>query len=479
MVRGRINRFRQRVVAPVPAAAPEPPRRTRPGWLIAIEGGDGAGKSTQITALAAWLSDRGFEVVATREPGGTELGRQLRDILLHRGDLGGIGDRTEALLFAADRADHIEKVVKPALDRGAVVLTDRHVDSSIAYQSGGRGLPADTIAALSAFATDGVRPDFTLLLDLDPALASDRAAQRAAGQSAQQTLQAQQSNQQSARPTGGPDRLEAEPPDFHARVREVFRSRAAADPDRYLVLDASEPAGVITAISQDRLVQLLPKSPREAAEEAERLRVIAAAEEAERQEQAAREAAKRAAAEAAEQKAKAEQLAAEQAAQAAKQAEIARVAEQAAAERAKAEAARIEAQRQVEADRAAAELSASERSRQLALDAARRAEAEQVVRRAEAKAKAQAREQAAADLAAKAESEARTRQLVARATSPASSTSSTGGSGDATDSSALGQTPDAHLTDDRSDRSLADDLLGDSRFEPDQKPRRWRSKDSS
>jgi dTMP kinase len=488
MVRRRIKQMRQRATAPARVAKPVLAARPWPGWFIAVEGGDGAGKSTQIAALAEWLRKRGFEVVATREPGGTELGHQLRDVLLHRSDLGGIGVRTEALLFAADRADHMEKVVMPALTRGAIVLTDRHVDSSIAYQSGGRGLPAEAVAALSTFATQGVRPDLILLLDLDPEVAGRRAAQRSvpyADQSSAQ-LSAQSWAQSSAQPSpqsvpehsegsaqpepsarrsAGLDRLEAEPPAFHARVRAVFRDRAAADPGRYLVLDASEPAGVITAICQDRLAAFLPSSPREAAEEVERLRAIAEAEEAERAEQAARLAAAQAAAEAKAREAKAKALAAAQAEQAKRQVEITGLAEQAAAERAKAEAARAEAQRQVEADRAAAELRVAERSQQLAADAARRAEAEQVVRRAEARAKAQAREQAAADLAARAESEERTRKLVARATAiPASASTSA---------------PEEPAAARSAGKSLADDLLGDGQSEPEQRSRRWRMRDDS
>ena len=477
MVRGRLNRIRQRVTAPRPAAgpaaAPAPAERsTAPGWFIAVEGGDGAGKSTQIAALADWLRQRGFEVVATREPGGTELGRQLRDILLHRGDLGGIAARTEALLFAADRADHIEKVVRPALARGAIVLTDRHVDSSIAYQSGGRGLPAEAVAALSAFATDGLRPDLTLLLDVDPAVARDRAAQRSAGQAAQ--AMAQELAHQTPGSAGGPDRLEAEPLAFHARVRAVFRARAAAEPDRYLVLDAAEPPAVITAISQDRLAALLPPSPREAAEEAERQRAIAEAEEAERAEQAARAAARQAALEAEAQRFKEQEEAAAQAEQDAQQAEVTRLAEQAAAERAAIEAARVEARRQAEADRAAQELSAVERGRQLAEDAARRAEAEQVVRRAEARAKAQAREQAAADQAASAESEARTRQLVARASASAEEPGRVPEPYPAREAAARNEPGTSH----EDVPSLADELFGDAQPEPSQKNRRWRSKDA-
>ena len=481
MVRARIRQIRRRVAGPDSSAGSAPAERAEAGWFIAVEGGDGTGKSTQIAALADWLTRRGYEVVATREPGGTELGRQLREILLHRADLGGVAARTEALLFAADRADHIEKVVRPALARGAIVISDRHVDSSIAYQSGGRGLPADAVIALSAFATNRVRPDLTVLLDLEPTAARERAALRAGG---------------------GPDRLEAEPPAFHTRVRAVFRDRAAADPGHYLVVDAAEPPAVITAICQDRLAGLLPQSPREIAEEAERQRALAEAEEAERALRAAHAAAAQAAAEKAAREAEAREQAEAEAREAARRAESAAAAERAAAERAAAEEARIEAQRQAEANRAAQELQAGERARQLAADAARRTEAEMVVRQAEARAKAQARDQAAADLAARAESEARTRQLVAQAAAsrPGSQASpSDSASGDASVSASTAPTPaSTHSSAPSSSAAssspdepaggrgrksgsttLADDLLGDGMDEPEPKSRRWRSKDGS
>jgi dTMP kinase len=489
MVRARVRQIRQRAAASAPVAGiPAPAHRT--GWFLAVEGGDGTGKSTQIAALTEWLAGRGFEVVSTREPGGTTLGRQLRDILLHRDDLGGLGDRTEALLFAADRADHIEKVVKPGLARGAIVLTDRHVDSSIAYQSGGRGLPEDIITGLSAFATDGQRPDLTILLDLDPETARERADSRT-GRSGGQGA--------------GPDRVEAEPEEFHARVRAVFKARAAADPGRYLVIDAAEPASVITGICKDRLSVLLPPSPREAAEEADRQRAMADAEEAEKAEQLARAAAARAAAEKAAKEAEERERAEVQAAEEARQAELNGTSERAVAERAAAEQARQEAQRKAEAERAAEEARAAERIRQHAADTARREEAEQVVRRAEARAKAQAREQAAADLAARAESEARTRQLVAQASAAAGHGGSAGaaGSSDSASASDSGSDPDHDPDHDsdlgpdddrdsgrghshraskkarKSNRSLADDLLGDGLDEPERKSRRWRSKDDS
>ena len=361
-----------------------------PGWFIAVEGGDGAGKSTQIDSLARWLRKRGFDVVTTREPGATVLGAKLREILLHTKDREPVGARAEALLFAADRADHVEKVVRPALERGAIVLTDRHVDSSVAYQSGGRGLPAEEIVELSAFATEGLRPDLVVLLDIDPAVAWERAQTR----------------------VEGPDRLEAEPAQFHRKVREVFRTRAAAEPSRYLVVDAAEPPGVITAIIEDRLEQLLPRSAREAKEAAEQERTRRAAEEAEQQEQQARRAAERAEAERLAEQRKAEQEAArkaeEQRREQARQAQARRAAE----ERDRYEEQKAEQRRRAEADRRAAELHDAQLREQAEADAEHRRQIELAVRQAEARAKGQARDQATRDLNSRAESEARTARMV-------------------------------------------------------------------
>lgn len=187
------------------------------GLWITLEGGDGSGKTTQATALEAWLRESGREVVRTREPGGSDVGVLIRDIVLHhRGD---IAPRAEALLYAADRAHHVATVVRPALDRGAVVVQDRYLDSSVAYQGAGRVLDAGEVRGLSLWATDGALPDITVLLDLDPAAARAR-------------LDADD------KPF---DRLEAEKADFHERVRTAFLGLAAAEPERFLVLDASRP----------------------------------------------------------------------------------------------------------------------------------------------------------------------------------------------------------------------------------------------
>jgi dTMP kinase len=182
------------------------------GFFVSFEGGDGVGKTTQARLLGEWLGGvTGREVVLTREPGGTELGREVRRLVLH-GDH--MDARAEALLYAADRAHHVATVVRPALDRGAVVITDRFIDSSVAYQAGGRELAEDEIERLSLWGTRGLLPDVTILLDLDPVAAE-------------------------ARRTGEPDRLERAGDGFHRRTREAFLRRAAADPGRWVVIDGT------------------------------------------------------------------------------------------------------------------------------------------------------------------------------------------------------------------------------------------------
>ena len=203
------------------------------GIWITLEGGDGAGKTTQAAALEAWLRESGRTVVRTREPGGTEVGTLVREIVLHhRGD---IAPRAEALLYAADRAHHVETLVRPALARGEVVIQDRYLDSSVAYQGAGRVLDADEVRRISLWAADGALPDLTVLLDLDPAQARAR-------------LDADD------KPF---DRLEAEKAEFHERVRRAFLDLAAAEPDRFLVVDASRPAAEISADIRARVVRAL------------------------------------------------------------------------------------------------------------------------------------------------------------------------------------------------------------------------------
>ncbi|NGO67134.1 dTMP kinase [Streptomyces boncukensis] len=234
------------------------------GFFIALEGGDGAGKSTQVEAVAEWIRGKGHEVVVTKEPGATPVGKRLRSILLDVSE-SGLSHRAEALLYAADRAEHIDTVVRPALERGAVVVSDRYIDSSVAYQGAGRDLSPAEIARISRWATDGLVPHLTVLLDVSPQTARERF-------------------------TEAPDRMESEPAEFHERVRAGFLTLAAADPTRYLVVDAGQEPEAVTAVVRHRLDQVLPLSEAEkqAREEARRR----AEEEARRkaEEEAARKA---------------------------------------------------------------------------------------------------------------------------------------------------------------------------------------------
>ncbi len=186
------------------------------GLFITFEGGDGAGKTTQSKLLATWLEQRGYEVVHTREPGGSSLGDSVRNVLLHGGH---VYERAEALLYAADRAQNIAEVVRPALERGAAVVQDRYIDSSLAYQGAGRPLPQDEVRHINEWATGGLWPALTVLLDMNPEVAISR--REAAGQKA--------------------DRLEREAAEFHLRVRAEYLKLASAEPQRFLVLDATQP----------------------------------------------------------------------------------------------------------------------------------------------------------------------------------------------------------------------------------------------
>ena len=203
------------------------------GLFIVFEGGDGVGKSTHARRLAEHLTALGETVVHTREPGGTDLGLEVRQIVLHH--RGHVDPRAEALLYAADRAHHIATVVRPALARGEVVLQDRYIDSSVAYQGSGRDLGASEIRELSEWATGGLQPDLVLLLDVDPAEARARMTSE----------------------RGELDRLESEARDFHDRVRAQFLEQAAAHPDRYLVLDATREHEVVAAEIKARVDALL------------------------------------------------------------------------------------------------------------------------------------------------------------------------------------------------------------------------------
>jgi len=204
------------------------------GSFITLEGGDGAGKTTQAALLTDWLGAHGRTVVRTREPGGTDLGQRIREIVLH--ERGHVAPRAEALLYAADRAHHVETVVRPALARGEVVLQDRYVDSSVAYQGVARDLGAEQVRSVSDWAADGLVPDLTVLLDLDVTVGRARVA-AARGDTF--------------------DRLESEAAAFHERVRRAFLDMAAAEPERFLVVDAAEDADVVQQRIRDAVGPLI------------------------------------------------------------------------------------------------------------------------------------------------------------------------------------------------------------------------------
>lgn len=192
------------------------------GFFIVFEGGEGAGKSTQVAELARKLRSAGSHVVLTREPGGVPSAEAIRSLLLDpNGD--GLTDRAEALLFAAARAEHVAQLIRPALERGDVVICDRFIDSSVAYQGVARNLGVDQIADLSAWATDGLLPDLTIVLDIDPVEGLVRAGHT----------------------SDSPDRMESESLQFHQQVRQAFLDRAATSPQRYVVLDATLPTDVV------------------------------------------------------------------------------------------------------------------------------------------------------------------------------------------------------------------------------------------
>jgi len=207
------------------------------GVFIAFEGGEGAGKSTQVKRLQEWLTNEGLVARTTFEPGATPSGAGIRAILLDRSH-SAISPRSEALLYAADRAQHVHDVLRPALDSGEVVITDRFVDSSLAYQGAGRTIPLDDVRMLSRWATGGLEPDLTILLDLPPETGLARARGRSVA-----------------------DRMESESLDFHQRVRQTFRALAESDPDRYLVLDATRGADELAAAIRVRVTDLLSGLP--------------------------------------------------------------------------------------------------------------------------------------------------------------------------------------------------------------------------
>ena len=208
---------------------------TERGVFVCFEGGEGAGKSTQSRLLARWLTEQGCTVLSTYEPGDTPVGAKIRQIVLDPAT-GALADRTESLLYAADKAEHVETVVLPALARGEVVITDRYVDSTLAYQGAGRALEVAEVEQIARWATGDLRPHLTVLLDLEPSAGLDRFEER--------------------------DRIEGESLEFHQRVRSAFLGMAEAEPGHYLVLDARAPVEEIAAAVQAVVAPLLAQAAR-------------------------------------------------------------------------------------------------------------------------------------------------------------------------------------------------------------------------
>jgi dTMP kinase len=202
--------------------------------FITFEGPDGSGKTTQIRLLVDWLHEQGYEVIVTREPGGTDIGDQIRDVL-HDPDNTAMDARTEILLYSASRAQHVAQVVRPALAAGKVIISDRYADSTLAYQGYGRGLHLETLMTITLFATDGLLPDLTLYLDITPEEGLRR------------------------RQLGGDEwnRLDAEALEFHQRVRDGYLELIKQEPERWVVIDAARTAeevqAEIRAVMQARL----------------------------------------------------------------------------------------------------------------------------------------------------------------------------------------------------------------------------------
>jgi len=203
------------------------------GVFVCFEGGEGSGKSTQSRLLAARLEAIGHVVRLTFEPGDTPVGVEMRRIVLSP-ETGELSDRTEVLLYAADKAEHVDTVVVPALERGEVVITDRYVDTTLAYQGAGRGLDLREVEEVARWATGDLRPHLTIVLDVDPREGLSRFE--------------------------GRDRIEAESLDFHERARRSFLDLAAADPDHYLVLDARADRHEIADAILDRVTPLLQQA---------------------------------------------------------------------------------------------------------------------------------------------------------------------------------------------------------------------------
>lgn len=205
------------------------------GVFVCFEGGEGAGKSTQSRLLREWLEAAGHRVLLTFEPGDTAVGKRVREIVLDPAT-GDLSDRTEVLLYAADKAEHVDTVVLPALERGEVVITDRYVDSALAYQGAGRALAVSEVELVNRWATRDLRPHLTVVLDLEPEVGLGRFAER--------------------------DRIEGESVEFHQRVRAAFVAMAEADPEHYLVVDARLPVDEIADRIRGRLAPMLERAAR-------------------------------------------------------------------------------------------------------------------------------------------------------------------------------------------------------------------------
>jgi dTMP kinase len=200
------------------------------GYFFSFEGGEGAGKSTQIAALAEWLRGEGYPILLTREPGGSAHGKRIRTMILEHHPDEVLSPRAELFLYLADRAHHVETIIRPALEQGKTVLCDRYTDSTLAYQGYGRGLDLNELRALNQAATGGLQPDLTLWLDLDPVIGQTRIGSRT-----------------------NTDRLERENLAFHQRVRNGYRALSAAEPERWCRIEADEAPGRVYANLQARV----------------------------------------------------------------------------------------------------------------------------------------------------------------------------------------------------------------------------------
>jgi dTMP kinase len=211
-----------------------------PGTFITFEGIDGSGKSTQLRLLGNFLKANGCDALLTREPGGTQLGLRLRAALLDAAEE--VDPLTELLVFAADRAQHVRRLVRPALDAGRLVISDRYADATVAYQGAGRGFSTELISQIVQLATEGLKPDLTLLFDLTIEESTNRTARRSTGKSTTRITR---------------DRLDIEHADFHARVRDAYLQIALAEPERVKLIDTSGPVEQTQARLKDVIIPFL------------------------------------------------------------------------------------------------------------------------------------------------------------------------------------------------------------------------------